>query len=474
MNCFVVFSFFVAVLFVVCSAIKLPYISKEDFEAHTWVLDVSGASGWYDYRMQADVCHAYHVFHEIFGIPDERIIVMMVDDIVNDSSNPFPGIVINDIGGKDVYAGVPHDYNGGTVTPENFQKLMTGEFVDGGSGKTLKSTSEDNVFIYFSDHGLLGGLCFPWSMMKKDMIQNALQTMAQKQMYKNVIFYVDACYSGSIFYDMQIPDNMYIVSACGIHEVTYSCNYDSDLKNYPCTEFSHAWITDVEQNNNPNHTFYQQFLYILNNTLTFSRSCQYGAVNQFNNATIDWFFLHNTTTSRATKSSVPVKDGHGPVVQYDVPLALAQHLFESDPSEKNRQKLQRELTIRKVIDIMNAHIIEAAKPGISVDTLTQCTTCDSSCPCYQYCIKRNSVSHCQSECCDGSDKCNIYNYKDATFGKCVDILEDEYVKTCGFKHAYLRKADGMFYSLCQRGGVNIEAAVQEIHKQCSMFKQANF
>lgn len=32
--------------------------------------------------LQADICHAYHVVHN-HGIPDERIIVMMYDDIAN-------------------------------------------------------------------------------------------------------------------------------------------------------------------------------------------------------------------------------------------------------------------------------------------------------------------------------------------------------------------------------------------------------
>ncbi len=40
----------------------------------------AGSNGWYNYRHQADVCHAYQVLHKN-GIPDSNIIVMMYDDL---------------------------------------------------------------------------------------------------------------------------------------------------------------------------------------------------------------------------------------------------------------------------------------------------------------------------------------------------------------------------------------------------------
>ena len=48
-----------------------------------WILLVAGSSGFENYRHQADVCHAYQIVHRN-GIPDERIVVMMVDDIAYD------------------------------------------------------------------------------------------------------------------------------------------------------------------------------------------------------------------------------------------------------------------------------------------------------------------------------------------------------------------------------------------------------
>ena len=53
-----------------------------------------------------------------YGIPEDHIIIFHYDDIAYNKQNPTPGIVINEIGGPDVYKGVPKDYTGKDVTPK--------------------------------------------------------------------------------------------------------------------------------------------------------------------------------------------------------------------------------------------------------------------------------------------------------------------------------------------------------------------
>jgi legumain len=52
--------------------------------AANWAVLVAGSNGWYNYRHQADVCHAYQILHKN-GIPDSNIIVMMYDDIAQNT-----------------------------------------------------------------------------------------------------------------------------------------------------------------------------------------------------------------------------------------------------------------------------------------------------------------------------------------------------------------------------------------------------
>ena len=53
--------------------------------AANWALLVAGSNGWYNYRHQADVCHAYQILHT-HGIPDSNIVVMMFDDIAENTA----------------------------------------------------------------------------------------------------------------------------------------------------------------------------------------------------------------------------------------------------------------------------------------------------------------------------------------------------------------------------------------------------
>ena len=60
------------------------------------MLLVAGSNGWFNYRHQADICHAYQIVHA-HGVPDDRIIVMMYDDIAFNKENPTPGMIINQV-----------------------------------------------------------------------------------------------------------------------------------------------------------------------------------------------------------------------------------------------------------------------------------------------------------------------------------------------------------------------------------------
>ena len=183
-----------------------------------WVLLVAGSNGWFNYRHQADICHAYQIVHA-HGVPDDRIIVMMYDDIAFNKENPTPGMIINQVNiissllvtpllsnciqpnGTDVYHGVVKDYVCASVRPDIFLQVLQGEKVDGifGSGKTLESGPNDNVFVYFTDHGAKGLVAFGESVLKATDLNKAIKNMYDNKKYKNMVFYVEACESGSMF-----------------------------------------------------------------------------------------------------------------------------------------------------------------------------------------------------------------------------------------------------------------------------------
>jgi len=198
-------------------------------QAAEWAVLVAGSNGYYNYRHQADVCHAFQVVKSK-GIPESNIIVMAYDDIANNSQNPFPGKLFNKptasgTAGVDVYAGCNIDYKGKDVTPETFQQVLTGT----ASGRSLKSTSDDNVFVFFSDHGAAGLIAFPSSEMHKADLQKTFDTMHTNNMYKKLTFYLETCESGSMFQGMTTP-GVYAVSASGPDESSWGTYCGTDAK----------------------------------------------------------------------------------------------------------------------------------------------------------------------------------------------------------------------------------------------------
>lgn len=248
----------------------------EDGGKH-WVVIVAGSNGWYNYRHQADACHAYQIIHRN-GIPDEQIIVMMYDDIANNEENPTPGVVINRPNGTDVYKGVPKDYTGEDVTPENFLAVLRGdeEAVKGkGSGKVLKSGPRDHVFIYFTDHGATGILVFPNEDLHVKDLNKTIRYMYEHKMYQKMVFYIEACESGSMM--NHLPDNIdvYATTAANPNESSYACYYDEERSTYLGDWYSVNWMEDSDVEDLTKETLHKQYHLVKSHTNT-SHVMQYG------------------------------------------------------------------------------------------------------------------------------------------------------------------------------------------------------
>ncbi|MQL80247.1 hypothetical protein Taro_012668 [Colocasia esculenta] len=191
-----------------------------------WAVLIAGSSGYVNYRHQADVCHAYQILKK-GGLKDENIIVFMYDDIANNTENPRRGTIINHPNGEDVYAGVPKDYVGKDVNANNFYAVLLGNksaLTGSGSGKVLKSGPDDHVFIYYTDHGApsLLGMPSPPVVYAADLM-SVLKKMHASNSYKSLVFYVEACESGSMFEGLLPEDiNIVAVTASNANESSYA------------------------------------------------------------------------------------------------------------------------------------------------------------------------------------------------------------------------------------------------------------
>lgn len=133
--------------------------------------------------------------------------------------------------GVDVYEGVKIDYTKTQVTPANFLAVLEGDksAVKGkGTERVLESTSSDNVFIYFADHGAPGLIAFPTQRLyAKDLI-STFSKMTQKKNYNKLVFYLEACESGSMFPNLPNNTGIYAISAANPTESSWGCYCSPD------------------------------------------------------------------------------------------------------------------------------------------------------------------------------------------------------------------------------------------------------
>uniref|UniRef100_A0A5B7AK33 Putative Gamma vacuolar processing enzyme n=1 Tax=Davidia involucrata TaxID=16924 RepID=A0A5B7AK33_DAVIN len=226
----------------------------DDYVGTRWAVLIAGSNGYWNYRHQADLCHAYQLLKK-GGLKDENIIVFMYDDIAFDEDNPRQGIIINSPHGNDVYAGVPKDYTGENVTVNNFLAVILGNktALTGGSGKVVDSGPDDHIFIYYTDHGGPGVLGMPTIpfLYAKDLI-DVLKKKHASGTYKSLVFYLEACESGSIFEGL-LPEglNIYATTASNAEESSWGTycpgEYPSPPPEYEtCLGdlYSVAWMED--------------------------------------------------------------------------------------------------------------------------------------------------------------------------------------------------------------------------------------
>jgi legumain len=276
--------------------IVMPTEEKEkDEEGTRWAILIAGSAGYWNYRHQADVCHAYQILKR-GGLKDENIIVFMYDDIAHNSENPYPGKIINKPDGPDVYEGVPKDYTGADVTVSNFYAAILGDkdAIKGGSGKVVDSGPNDHIFIYYTDHGGPGVLGMPTSPnLYADEFVATLKKKAASGTYKELVIYLEACESGSIFEGL-LPEglNIYVTTASNAEESSWG-TYCPGMYPPPPPEYetclgdlySVAWMEDTEQENLRKETLEEQYVIVKSRTSnhntyrTGSHVMQYGDIH---------------------------------------------------------------------------------------------------------------------------------------------------------------------------------------------------
>ncbi|KAK4486403.1 hypothetical protein RD792_009077 [Penstemon davidsonii] len=325
-----------------------------------WAVLVAGSNGFGNYRHQADVCHAYQILKK-GGLKDDNIIVFMYDDIANNDLNPRKGVIINHPTGGDVYAGVPKDYTGEQVTADNLYAVILGDknAVKGGSGKVINSKPNDRIFIYYSDHGGPGVLGMPNMpyLYAKDFIE-VLKKKHASNSYKEMVLYIEACESGSIFEGM-MPDNLdiYVTTASNAVESSWG-TYCPGMDPAPPSEFitclgdlySVAWMEDSESHNLKRETVEQQYQQVKERTSNYNTYNAGSHVMEYGNKSIkaEKVYLYqgfDPATINLPPNRINFKDHMDVVNQRDADLLFLWERYKRlEDGTKKKAEFLKEIT----------------------------------------------------------------------------------------------------------------------------------
>jgi legumain len=333
----------------------VAFTYAEDKSDH-WAVIVAGSNGFWNYRHQADVCHAYQIMKG-HGIPEDQIILLSYDDVASSSQNPFPGKLFNQPNGKDVYEGCNIDYKGSDVTPTQFLNVLKGV----GSGKVLKSNENSKVFINFADHGAPGLIAFPSGQLYAKDFHEALLYMNKNNMYKEMTVYIEACESGSMF-DGILENNLniYATTAANPSESSwgYYCSPDDvvDGKHIgSCLGdlYSIAWMEDTDSNDACVETLDTQFNTVLART-TKSHVMKYGDVH-FTSEVVGNFQgtcdAQQTLSNflRSLKKDVPKRE-YASIDSRDAKIEYLYNKYLRTHSAEDGQELSDEIAHRSAIE----------------------------------------------------------------------------------------------------------------------------
>jgi len=430
-------------LTVVCLALALGLVYAEDkptTEPKLWALLVAGSNYWYNYRHQADVCHAYQVLHA-HGIPDENIVVMMYDDIANNAQNPTKGEVINHPDGKDVYKGVPKDYIGKDVTPQNFINIMTGNkaAMKGiGSGKVIESGPNDHVFVNFVDHGATGLLAFPVGELTVKQLNDAVQKMYNEKRYGKLVFYIEACEAGSMFRNVLSDKiNVFATTASDYDESSYACYYDNKRATYLGDVYSVNWMEDSDKEDIEKETLQAQFQIVKNLTTT-SHVIEYGDM------TIAKLVVGQFQGEKAAPSKTLPKVPFNGAPSWEVPLDI---LYKKQAAAKTEQE-------KELIKLQIDEMVE--KRGHLETILKKIVT-------------RVSVSR------EHEERLTLTRPQTLTKLDCHDKLVKAFSRHCfDFgKNSYALKYAYIMANICEDGSLDTDLVIRTMRQVCKAITVAD-
>ncbi|XAR50820.1 Legumain [Bertholletia excelsa] len=205
--------------------------STTTMHTNNWAVLVCTSRFWFNYRHMANTLSLYRTVKRL-GIPDERIILMLADDMACNARNKYPAQVFNNENHRlNLYGdNVEVDYRGYEVNVENFLRVLTGRHENAvPRSKRLLSDEGSHILLYMTGHGGDEFLKFQDSEeLQSHDLADAVKQMKEKHRFKELLIMVDTCQAATLFNQLHSPGVLAIGSSMK-GENSYSHHLDSDV-----------------------------------------------------------------------------------------------------------------------------------------------------------------------------------------------------------------------------------------------------
>lgn len=223
-----------------------------------WALLVAGSKGWFNYRHQADVLNIYQ-FLKRKGFDDEHIILILADDIANNKSNPKKGMILSP-DGSNLYTDVQIDYKLSELVASDIRDILLGVKNDRCNivfDDAATDWSKADIFVFWSGHGsnIRGNPKngrFEWAGKKDSTISEAnfttalmketLEKMQSPKHYRNIVFFIETCYSASVMSAAEGFDGVLAFTAANGVETSFADIYNTQVNAWLTNRFTRTFI----------------------------------------------------------------------------------------------------------------------------------------------------------------------------------------------------------------------------------------
>jgi len=192
-------------------------------------------------------------------------------------------------------------------------------------------------------------------------------------MYSKLVFYLEACESGSMF-DGLLPNNIniYATTASDPDSSSYACYYDNKLQTYLGDVYSVNWLQDSDRANFTVETLAKQYQIVKQETNT-STVEQYGQTS-ISSETLS-YFQQGPASTHARRTEQKTKPVRHPsldaVSSRDVPMAILQQRLKKAQSLNARNLIRQEMAAlqrqHNQIDRIYSEIIAKVDEGSTLE-----------------------------------------------------------------------------------------------------------